>query len=60
MFVSQVFTDLGDLSSSTLKIGTSLKFDCSNDPDVKQAADLLMELRPKLGIIFIIRPPDLE
>ena len=42
--VRQVFTDLGDLSSSTLKIGTSLKFDCSNDPDVKLAADLLMEL----------------
>ena len=42
--VRQVFTDLGDLSSSTLKIGTSLKFDCSNDPDVKLAADLLMDL----------------
>ena len=39
-----VYTDLGDLSSSTLKIGTSLKFDCSKDPDVKLAADLLMEL----------------
>ena len=42
--VRQVFTDLGDLSSSTLKIGTSLKFDCSKDPDVKLAADLLMDL----------------
>jgi hypothetical protein len=42
--VRQVFTDLGDLSSSTLKIGTSLKFECSNDSDVKLAADLLMEL----------------
>ena len=40
----QVFTDLGDLSSYELKIGSSLKFDCSKDPDVKQAADLLMEL----------------
>ena len=40
----QVFADLGDLSSSTLKIATSLKFNCSNDPDVKLAADLLMEL----------------
>ena len=36
--VRQVFTDLGD------QIGTSLKFDCSKDPDVKLAADLLMEL----------------
>ena len=43
--VRQVFTDLGDLSSSTtIKIGTSLKFECSNDSDVKLAADLLMEL----------------
>ena len=42
--VRQVFTDLGDLRSTELKIGTSLKFDCSNDPDVKLAADLLMEL----------------
>ena len=43
--VRQVFTDLGDLNSSTtFTIGTSLKFDCSNDPDVKLAADLLMEL----------------
>ena len=40
----QVFTDLGDLKGSTLKIGSSLKFDCSKDPDVKLAADLLMEL----------------
>ena len=42
--VRQVFTDLGDLSSPTIKIGSSLKFDCSKDPDVKLAADLLMEL----------------
>ena len=42
--VRQVFTDLGDLRSTELKIGTSLKFDCSNDPDVKLAADLLVEL----------------
>ena len=42
--VREVFIDLGDLSSSTLKIGTSLKFNCSNDPDVKLTAELLMEL----------------
>ena len=42
--VRQVFTDLGDLSSFMFKIGTSLKFDCSKDPDVVQGADLLMEL----------------
>ena len=40
----QVYTDLGDLKKNTLKIGSSLRFDCSKDPDVKQAADLLMEL----------------
>ena len=40
----QVYTDLGDLDQHTLKFGSSLKFDCSKDPDVKQAADLLMEL----------------
>ena len=39
-----IFTDLEDLSSYELKIGSSLKFDCSKDPDVKLAADLLMEL----------------
>ena len=27
-----------------LRIGSSLKFDCSKDPDVVRAADLLMEL----------------
>ena len=37
----QIYSDLGDLK---LVIGSSLKFDCSKDPDVKQAADLLMEL----------------
>ena len=37
----QVFTDLGDLK---LVIGSYFKFECSKDPDVKQAADLLMEL----------------
>ena len=42
--VRQIFTDLGDLRQHTLKIGSSLKFDCSQDPDVKLAADLLMEL----------------
>ena len=35
---------LGDPYKPKLKIGSSLKFDCSKDPDVKQAADLLMEL----------------
>ena len=42
--VRQIFTNLGDLRQHTLKIGSSLKFDCSQDPDVKLAADLLMEL----------------
>ena len=42
--VRQIFTDLGDLKKNTLKIGSSLKFDCSKDPDVVRAADLLMEL----------------
>ena len=40
--VRQIFTNLGDLRQHTLKIGSSL--DCSQDPDVKLAADLLMEL----------------
>ena len=40
--IRQIFTDLGDLRQHTLKIGSS--FDCSQDPDVKLAADLLMEL----------------
>ena len=40
----QIYTDLGDLKKNTLVIGSSLRFDCSKDPDVKQAADLLMEL----------------
>ena len=38
-----IYKDLGDLRASTLKIGT-LHFDCSKDPDVTQAADLLMEM----------------
>ena len=42
--VRQIFTNLGDLQQHTLKIGSSLKFDCSKDPDIKLAADLLMEL----------------
>ena len=42
--VRQIFTNLEDLRQHTLKIGSSLKFDCSKDPDVKLAADLLMEL----------------
>ena len=43
----QIFTDLGDPYKQhelKLVIGSSLKFDCSKDPDVKRAADLLMEL----------------
>ena len=40
----QVFTDLGDLKKHTLKIGSCFKFECAKDPDVKRAADLLMEL----------------
>ena len=42
--IRQIFTNLEDLRQHTLKIGSSLKFDCSQDPDVKLAADLLMEL----------------
>ena len=41
-----VFTDLGDpykQNELRIKIGSCFKF-CSKDPDVKQAADLLMEL----------------
>ena len=43
----QVFTDLGDpykQNELKIKIGSCFKFECSKDPDVKQAADLLMEL----------------
>ena len=40
----QVFTDLGDLKKHTLKIGSCFKFECPKDPDVKQAADILMGL----------------
>ena len=43
----QVFTDLGDpykQNELRIKIGSCLKFECPKDPDVKQAADLLMEL----------------
>ena len=45
--IRQIYTDLGDPYKQhelKLKIGSSLKFDCSKDPDVVQAADLLMEL----------------
>jgi len=45
--VRQIYTDLGDPYKQhelKLVIGSSLKFDCSKDPDVKLAADLLMEL----------------
>ena len=45
--VRQIYTDLGDPYKQhelKLVIGSSLKFNCSKDPDVKLAADLLMEL----------------
>ena len=43
----QVFTDIGDpykQNELRIKIGSCFKFECPKDPDVKQAADLLMEL----------------
>ena len=43
----QVFTDLGDPYKQRelkIKIGSCFKLQCPKDPDVKQAADLLMEL----------------
>ena len=43
----QVFTDLGDPYKQhelKIKIGSCFKLQCPKDPDVKQAADLLMEL----------------
>ena len=45
--VRQIYTDLSNpymANELKLRIGSSLKFDCSQDPDVKLAADLLMEL----------------
>ena len=45
--VRQIYTDLSNpymANEIKLRIGSSLKFDCSKDPDVKLAADLLMEL----------------
>ena len=45
--VRQIYTDLGDPYKQhelKLVIGSSLKLDCSKDPDVKRAADLIMEL----------------
>ena len=45
--VRQIYTDLSNpymASELKLRIGSSLKFDCSKDPDVVRAADLLMEL----------------
>ena len=42
-----VYTDLSNPYMEhelKLKIGSSLKFDCSKDPDVVRAADLIMEL----------------
>ena len=43
----QIFTDLGDpykQNELKIKIGSCFKFECAKDPDVKRAADLLMEL----------------
>ena len=43
----QVFTDIGDpykQNELKIKIGSCLKFECPKDPDVKQAADILMGL----------------
>ena len=43
----QVFTDLGDPYKQRelkIKIGSCFKLQCPKDPDVKRAADLLMEL----------------
>ena len=42
--VRQIYTDLSNPNELKLKIGSYLKFDCSKDPDVVRAADLLMEL----------------
>ena len=45
--VRQIYTDLSNPYKEhelKLRIGSSLKFDCSKDPDVVRAADLLMEL----------------
>jgi hypothetical protein len=45
--VRQIYTDLSNpymANELKLKIGSSLKYDCSKDPDVVRAADLLMEL----------------
>ena len=45
--VRQIYTDLSNpykQDELKLKIGSSLKFDCSKDPDVVRAAEFLMEL----------------
>ena len=45
--VRQIYTDLSNpymANELKLRIGSSLKFDFSKDPDVVRAADLLMEL----------------
>ena len=45
--VRQIYTDLSNpymANELKLKIGSSLKFDCSKDRDVVQAAEMLMEL----------------
>ena len=45
--VRQIYTDISNpymANELKLRIGSSLKFDCFNDPDVQLAADLLMEL----------------
>ena len=45
--VRRIYTDLSNpymANEIKLRIESSLKFDCSKDPDVARAADLLMEL----------------
>ena len=45
--VRQIYSDFSNpymANELKLRIGSSLKFDCSKDPDVVRAADLLMEL----------------
>ena len=45
--VRQIYSDFSNpymANELRLRIGSSLKFDCSKDPDVVRAADLLMEL----------------
>ena len=43
-YARKIYKDLGDMSAFTFKCTASSIFNCSKDPDVTQAADLLMEL----------------